>query len=106
MVAFPDSEIEPTLMDGTALPPTDSNRNNNDNLANDANVTRVRDQAFTIPRVTMPNGKDDYALKFDLNVNINPEPGFVKKVAGKKSREIERVHVLILARDYAHAIKC
>lgn len=94
MVAFPDSEIEPTLLNGTGLTPRDSNRNNDDTPANDTNVRKVRDQAFTIPRVTMPNGKDNYALKFDsiddkkLSVDINPEPVFVKKVAGKNSPEI------------------
>ncbi|KYN13135.1 PREDICTED: solute carrier family 41 member 3-like [Trachymyrmex cornetzi] len=90
MVAFPNLEIEPTLMNGTGLTPTD-NRNKNVNLVNDANVGRVRDQVFTIPRVTMSlNDKDNYALKFDntdksndkkQNVDINPEPVFVKKVA-------------------------
>ncbi|KYN06847.1 PREDICTED: solute carrier family 41 member 1-like [Cyphomyrmex costatus] len=96
MVAFPDSEIEPTLMNGSGLVPIDNNRNNNVSLANTTtNVGRVRDQVFTIPRVTMPNDKDNYDLKFDntdksndnkQNVDINPEPVFVKKiVAGLKT---------------------
>lgn len=110
MVAFPDSEIEPTLANGTGLTPIDSNRHSNDNVSRLANdVGRVRDQAFTISRVTMSNG-NDYSLKFDsmdkiddkrLGVDINPEPVFVQKVAGKKSREINesaRVRALILAR--------
>ncbi|XP_011694271.1 PREDICTED: solute carrier family 41 member 2-like [Wasmannia auropunctata] len=86
MVAFLDSEIEPTLMNvGVGLTPTDNNRSNDDRLTSD--IGRIRDQAFTTPRVTMPNGRDGYALKFDgisdkkLSVDINPEPDFVKKVA-------------------------
>jgi len=117
MVAFLDSEIEPTLMNGTRLIPINSNQNNDNSLANDANVRRVRDQAFTIPRVTMSN--NNYEQKFDnidkindkkLSVDINPEPVFVKKVAGKKNKikqyEIERICAPIFARDYACAIKC
>ncbi|XP_012063017.1 PREDICTED: solute carrier family 41 member 3-like [Atta cephalotes] len=93
MVAFPNLEIEPTLMNGTDLTPADHNRNNV-SLVNDTNVGRVRDQVFTIPHVTMsPNDKDNFALKFDninknndKDVNINPEPVFVKKVvAGLKT---------------------
>jgi len=93
MVVFLNSEIEPTLMNGTRLIPMNSNQNNDNSLANDANVRRVRDQAFTIPRVTMSN--NNYAQKFDnidkindkkLSVDINPEPVFVKKVAGKKNK--------------------
>ncbi|KAG5318427.1 S41A2 protein, partial [Acromyrmex heyeri] len=92
MVAFPNLEIEPTLINGTGLTPTDNNnRNNNVSLVNNANVGRVRDQVLSIPRVTMsPNDKNNYTLKFDnienndkkQNVDINPEPIFVKKVAG------------------------
>ena len=102
MVAFPNLEIEPTLMNDTGLTPTDNNRNNNVSLVNEANG-RVRDQVFTVSRVTMSPDKNNYALKFNnidksddkkQNVDINPEPVFVKKVAGKKSHEIN-------ARDYA-----
>ncbi|XP_011053288.1 PREDICTED: solute carrier family 41 member 3 isoform X1 [Acromyrmex echinatior] len=90
MVAFPNLEIESTLMNGTDLTPIDNNRNNNISSVNNANVGRVRDQVFTISRVTMsPNDKNNYSLKFDnienndkkQNVDINPEPIFVKKVA-------------------------
>ncbi|KYQ52736.1 Solute carrier family 41 member 2 [Trachymyrmex zeteki] len=86
MVASPDSEIEPTLINGTGLTPINNNRNNNVSEANNANVGRIRDQVFNIPRVTIPNDKDNYTLKFDntdkkQNVDINPEPVFVKKVA-------------------------
>lgn len=108
MVASPDSEIEPTLINGTGLTPINNNRNNNVSEANNANVGRIRDQVFNIPRVTIPNDKDNYTLKFDntdkkQNVDINPEPVFVKKVAGKKSHEINtRGHACI----YVHAIKC
>lgn len=99
MVAFPDSKIEPkteTSIDDTGLDMSkDSNKNSNGGLANDR---RVRDEAFATPRVKMPSGKDSYALKFDsidklndkkLSVEINPEPVFMKKVAGKsiKSRD-------------------
>ncbi|TGZ47869.1 Solute carrier family 41 member 2 [Temnothorax longispinosus] len=84
MVAFRDSEIDPTSKNGTGLTSKDSN-GNNDDRAND--IGRVRDEAFTI-RAT--NGMDNYALNFDniekindkkLSVDINPEPVFVKKVA-------------------------
>lgn len=97
MVAFPDSEIDPTFINDTGLTSKDSNKNSDDGLAND--IRRIRDQAFTIPRATMPNGNDSYTLKFDgidkindkkLSVDINPEPVLVKKVAGKKRREIKR----------------
>ncbi|KYN34705.1 Solute carrier family 41 member 2 [Trachymyrmex septentrionalis] len=89
MVAFPNLEIEPTLMNDTGLTPTDNNRNNNVSLVNEANG-RVRDQVFTVSRVTMSPDKNNYALKFNnidksddkkQNVDINPEPVFVKKVA-------------------------
>ncbi|XP_012541073.1 solute carrier family 41 member 3 isoform X1 [Monomorium pharaonis] len=85
MVAFPDSEIEPPLVNNIGLTPTDSN-DNVSRLTND--VGRVRDQAFTIPRAM--NGNDNYSLKFDsmkktddkkLRVDINPESDFVQKVA-------------------------
>lgn len=92
MVAFPDSTTEPTLLNGTGLMSHNSNQNSNDNPADDANARRVKDQAFTIPRVTISGGKDNYALKFDsmdkINEiklhtdNMNAEP-VVKKVAGK-----------------------
>jgi len=104
MVAFLDSEIEPTLMNGTRLIPMNSSQNNDNSLANDANVRRVRDQAFTIPRVTMSN---NYEQKFDnidkindkkLSVDINPEPVFVKKVAGKKNK----INSSTRLRVYAH----
>ncbi|XP_012227264.1 solute carrier family 41 member 3-like [Linepithema humile] len=88
MVAFPDSTTEPTLLNGTGLTP---HNNQNDNLADDANAGRVKDQAFTIPRVTMSGGQDNYTLKFDSvdkidekklhTDNINTEPVVVKKVA-------------------------
>lgn len=95
MVAFPDSTTEPTLLNGTGLTPHNSNQN--DNLTDDANARRVKDQAFTIPRVTMSGGQDNYTLKFDrmdkidekklhTDNNINAEPVVVKKVAGKKNR--------------------
>lgn len=102
MVAFPDSEIEPTFVNDTGLTSKGNDKNSDDSLAND--IGRIRDQAFTTPRVTMPNGKDSYALKFDsidkindkkLSVDINPEPVFVKKVAGKKSRGRNRARVAV-----------
>lgn len=117
MVAFPDSEIEPTLINSTSLTSKDSNKINDDSLREN-NVRRIRDQAFTMPRVMMPNDKDGYALKFDsinkvndnmLSVNITPEPVFVQKVAGKKSHEINAVELErapIFARDYVYAIYC
>lgn len=117
MVAFPDSEVEPTFINDTGLTSKDSNKNSDDGLAND--IRRIRDQAFTTPRATMPNGNDSYALKFDgidkindkkLSVDIHPEPVFVKKVAGKKRRGIkrdrDRAHACTLqARDYVYAIE-
>jgi len=118
MVAFPDSEIEPTLTNSTSLTSKDSNKISDDNPRENY-VRRIRDEAFTMPRVTMPNDKDGYTLKFDnidkindnkLSVNINPEPGFVQKVAGKKSHEINTVEINMSAyrfsRDYIYVIKC
>lgn len=94
MVAFPDSEIEPTMVNGIGLtPPDDNRRSSNDNVSHPANdVGKIKDQAFTISRLSMSN----YSLKFDninmtdkkLGVDINPEPVIVQKVAGKKSCEI------------------
>ncbi|XP_024888374.1 solute carrier family 41 member 3-like [Temnothorax curvispinosus] len=84
MVAFRDSEIDPTSKNGTGITSKDSNGNNDDRATD---IGRVRDEAFTI-RAT--NGMDNYALNFDniekindkkLSVDINPEPVFVKKVA-------------------------
>ncbi|XP_011637373.2 solute carrier family 41 member 3-like [Pogonomyrmex barbatus] len=90
MVAFPNSEIEPTFLNGGIMP-NNSNRNHDDSLVNDINTRKVRDEAFTIPRVTMLlYNRDIYTVKFDsidgiddkkLSVDINPEPTVVKKVA-------------------------
>lgn len=108
MVAFPDSEIEPTLTNGTDLTSKESNKGSPVN-----DVKKIRDQAFTMPRLTMPNGKDSYTLKFDsidktndkkLAVDLNPEPVFVKKVAGKKKKSINAAEIErapILARVYS-----
>lgn len=79
------------MLNGTGITPQNSNENSNNNLTDDA--MKVRDQAFTIPRVAMLNDKDNYALKFELDKkrintdNINAEPVFVKKIAGKRDRD-------------------
>lgn len=109
MVAFPDSEIEPTLINSTSLTSKDSNKISDDS-PREKNVRRIKDEAFTMPRVTMPNDKDGYALKFDsinkindkLSVNINQEPVFVQKVAGKKSHEINTVEINVCAHRFSH----
>lgn len=93
MVAIPDSRTDPVLLNGIGITvPNNSNSSNDDNLTDD--TRRVRDQAFTIPRVITPASKNNYTLKFEnmdktddkkLNTdNINAEPVVMKKVAGKK----------------------
>ncbi|XP_070150743.1 solute carrier family 41 member 2 isoform X2 [Polyergus mexicanus] len=90
MVAIPDSRTDPVLLNGIGITvPNNSNSSNDDNLTDD--TRRVRDQAFTIPRVITPASKNNYTLKFEnmdniddkkLNPNnINAEPVVMKKVA-------------------------
>ncbi|XP_029680386.1 solute carrier family 41 member 3 isoform X1 [Formica exsecta] len=90
MVAIPDSRTDPVLLNGIGITvPNNSNSSNDDNLTDD--TRRVRDQAFTIPRVITPASKNNYTLKFEnmdkiddkkLNTdNINAEPVVMKKVA-------------------------
>lgn len=94
MVAFSDSRTDPILLNGIEITVSNnSNSNHNDNLTDD--TRRVKDQAFTLSRVTMSSCKDNYALKFDniekiddrklnTNNNINAEPVVMQKIAGKK----------------------
>lgn len=95
MVAFPDSGTEPVSLDITDLNQNDY-RNYNEKPANDIDARKVKDQAFTIARVTMADNKDSYPLKFDgidriddkkiksSTDSISAEPALVKKIAGKK----------------------
>ncbi|XP_076176836.1 solute carrier family 41 member 1 isoform X2 [Ptiloglossa arizonensis] len=92
MVAFPDSSTEPTLLNVTDIK-LNNCAGHNEQLANAPNDTRVKDHAFTISRLDMWNGKDNYALDFDCTEKeiggekLNASPGFkaepdvVKKVA-------------------------
>ncbi|CAK9826057.1 Solute carrier family 41 member 1 [Anthophora retusa] len=92
MVVFPDSSIEPALLNVTDIKLNDS-VGRNEQLANMPNSRRVKDHAFTIERDNMSNGKDNYALDFDYieksndkKADIKAEPDVVKKVAaGLKS---------------------
>ncbi|CAL7936724.1 unnamed protein product [Xylocopa violacea] len=96
MVVFPDSSIEPTLLNVTDIKLNDC-ADHNERLANKPNRMGIKDHAFTIPRENMSNGKDNYALNFDCIENgvdkkmstttdIKAEPDVVKKVAaGLKS---------------------
>lgn len=90
MVAIPDSRTDPVLLNGIEITVPNNNGSSNNNVADD--TRRVRDQAFTIPRI--PTSDDTYTLKFEnidkindkkLNTdNINAEPVVMKKIAGKK----------------------
>ncbi|CAL7936725.1 unnamed protein product [Xylocopa violacea] len=91
MVVFPDSSIEPTLLNVTDIKLNDC-ADHNERLANKPNRMGIKDHAFTIPRENMSNGKDNYALNFDCIENgvdkkmstttdIKAEPDVVKKVA-------------------------
>ena len=63
---------------------------NDERLTETPNDLKVKDQAFTIERANMSNGKDNYALDFDcmekadekkMNAvnNIKAQPDVVKK---------------------------
>jgi len=92
MVAIPDSRTDPVLLNGIEITVPNNNSSSNNNVADD--TRRVRDQAFTLPRITIPTSDDNYTLKFEnidkindkkLNSdNINAEPVVMKKIAGKK----------------------
>lgn len=93
MVAFPDSSTEPALSNMTIIK-LDDCTDRNEHLVNKPDDRRVKDQAFTIERDNMSNGKDNYALDFDsmekaidnklsTSADIKAEPDIVKKVAGK-----------------------
>ncbi|CAK9819272.1 Solute carrier family 41 member 1 [Anthophora plagiata] len=92
MVVFPDSSIEPALLNVTDIKLNDS-VGRNEQLGNMPNSKGVKDHAFTIERDNMSNGKDNYALDFDYieksndkKADIKAEPDVVKKVAaGLKS---------------------
>ncbi|XP_011260959.1 solute carrier family 41 member 3 [Camponotus floridanus] len=89
MVAIPDSRTDPVLLNGIEITVPNNNSSSNNNVADD--TRRVRDQAFTIPRITIPTSDDNYTLKFEnidkindkkLNTdNINAEPVVMKKIA-------------------------
>lgn len=89
MVAIPDSRTDPVLLNGIEITIPNNNSSSNNNVADD--TRRVRDQAFTIPRITIPTSDDNYTLKFEnidkindkkLNTdNINAEPVVMKKIA-------------------------
>ncbi|GAB1863307.1 Solute carrier family 41 member 1 [Camponotus japonicus] len=89
MVAIPDSRTDPVLLNGIEITVPNNNSSSNNNVADD--TRRVRDQAFTLPRITIPTSDDNYTLKFEnidkindkkLNTdNINAEPVVMKKIA-------------------------
>lgn len=91
MVAFPDSSTEPALLNVTDMKL--NNRSDHDEqLPEKTDSMKVKDHAFTISRVSVWNGKDNYALDFDClekgnetkvngSVDIKAEPDVVKKVA-------------------------
>ncbi|XP_076761218.1 solute carrier family 41 member 3 isoform X2 [Xylocopa sonorina] len=91
MVVFPDSSIEPTLLNVTDIKLNDC-ADRDDRSASRPSRIGIKDHAFTIPRENMSNGKDNYALNFDCIENgvgkkmntttdIKAEPDVVKKVA-------------------------
>ncbi|XP_076282672.1 solute carrier family 41 member 1 isoform X1 [Lasioglossum baleicum] len=91
MVAFPDSSTEPTLLNVTNMK-LNNRSDHDDQLTDKTDSMKVKDHAFTISRVSMWNGKDNYALDFDCmekanetkvngSVDLKAEPDVVKKVA-------------------------
>nr|XP_033338231.1 solute carrier family 41 member 1-like isoform X1 [Megalopta genalis] len=91
MVAFPDSSTEPTLLNVTDIK-LNNRPDHDEQLAEKTDGMKVKDHAFTISRVNMWNGKDNYALDFDCmekgnetkmngSADIKVEPDVVKKVA-------------------------
>lgn len=98
MVVFPDSGTEPALLNVTSLRASECT-NCNEKLGSEEKDRKVKDQAFTIPRVTMPNGKDNYALDFDCMDKIEdkkPSPESIKAESGVVKK------VLDPGPDYRH----
>ncbi|XP_017891664.1 solute carrier family 41 member 1-like isoform X1 [Ceratina calcarata] len=95
MVVSPDSSTEPTLLRVNNIKLNDST----DRSAQLGNM-KVKDQAFTIERENMSNGKDNLALDFDCiekgneknpSTGIKAEPEVLKKVAaGLKNPNSEK----------------
>ncbi|EFN82421.1 solute carrier family 41 member 3 [Harpegnathos saltator] len=89
MVVFPHSVTEPVFLNGDGLRPP--NYEISIDVPESISPRKVKDEAFTIPRVTMANGKTNYALEIEnidkigkmdtSKENINAEPVIVKKVA-------------------------
>ncbi|KZC07459.1 PREDICTED: solute carrier family 41 member 1-like [Dufourea novaeangliae] len=91
MVVFPDSSTEPTLLNVTDIK-LNNREDRDEQLENRSDAMKVKDHAFTISRVNMWDGKDNYALDFDCmekaneskvngSTEIKAEPDVVKKVA-------------------------
>jgi len=81
------------------MTPQNSDASSNNNPTNDA--MKVKDQAFTIPRATLVNGKDNYSVTFEsMNQNemnkANAKPFFIKRILGKKNCKL-------LSRSFEHA---
>lgn len=93
MVAFPDSGIEPVRVNGEGLVLPEDFKHVNGTRDN---TRKVKDQAFTIPRVTAPTSEQSYHLAFDSIDRMNGKKFSVstdsmnaqavaKKIAGKYS---------------------
>lgn len=111
MVVFPGSTTEPVLLNGNGLRPH-GYRITMD-MTEDLNFQKIKDEAFTIPRVMMVNGKTNYALEIEsidradkLNTpteNINVEPVVVKKVAGKQYHQVTSILLIVSPIPYVEA---